>query len=61
MLELATKSNINNWIQVMPTSKCIDGIKKIERADQNYPIVPDAAKQREQMDLNRLMKAMSVS
>jgi hypothetical protein len=55
MLELATKSNINNWIELMSTSKCIDGIKKIERGDLY------AAKEWEQMDRNWLMNTITVS
>lgn len=44
MLELATKSNIKTWIEVMPMTKCIEAIEKVERGDQRYRIVLEAGK-----------------
>jgi len=44
MLELATKSNVRSWIEVMTMAKCIGAIEKAGSGEQRYRIILEAGK-----------------
>lgn len=44
MLELAVKAGVASWIEVMPMTKCVEAIERVERGEQRYRIVLEAGK-----------------